>query len=281
MKYSVLMSVWRNDSAEHLALALKSIYEEQRRKPDEIVVVFDGPLTDELYSVLNSFREGKEETVKYFPQEENRGLGEALRIGAEKCTGDYIFRMDADDISAPERFLKQANYIEEHPDIDVLSANTAEFLESTDEEMRLCTFPETHEGIAKLAKTRNPVNHMTVCVKRESLIRCGSYMPLHLLEDYYLWLRMLADGCKFATYAEPLVYVRIGNGMYSRRSSKTQIKGWRVLQDFMVDHKMISKLRRFKNMITVRIFVKIPPRLKKWVYNSFMRSGKTKKPEQK
>ena len=81
MPYSVLMSVYKNDSPQFLALALESIYDKQTRKPDEIVVVFDGPLTDELNNVLNDFYVGKEDVVFYYPQEINRGLGEALRIG--------------------------------------------------------------------------------------------------------------------------------------------------------------------------------------------------------
>ncbi len=271
MRFSVLMSVWRKDDPSHLALALRSIYEEQTRKPEEITVVFDGPLTEELYTVLNAFAADKSEVVRYFPQSENRGLGAALRIGMEACTGEYVFRMDADDISAPMRFERQADYLERHPEIDVLGANTAEFESSIDEEMRLCSFPETHEDICKLAHTRNPINHMTVCVRRESVLRCGSYRPLALLEDYYLWLRMMAEGCRFATLQEPLVYVRVGNGFYSRRSADVQIKGWRSLQDFMVEKKMIGRMKRFCNMLTVRVFVRIPPRQKKWVYRVFLR----------
>ena len=97
-RYSVLMSVYKNDSPEFLSVALKSIYDDQTRKPDEIVVVFDGPLTDELIDVLRLFRKGKEDIVKYYPQKVNKGLGQALRVGTQKCSGDYIFRMDADDI---------------------------------------------------------------------------------------------------------------------------------------------------------------------------------------
>ena len=107
MKSSVLMSVYKNDNPDFLKIALESIYDKQTRKPDEIVVVFDGKLTPELYSVLDDFQKNKESIVFYYPQEINQGLGEALRIGSEKCTGDYIFRMDSDDISAPERFEKQ------------------------------------------------------------------------------------------------------------------------------------------------------------------------------
>ena len=135
--YSVLMSVYKNDDPDFLSIALKSIYDDQTVKPDEIVVVFDGPLTDELYAVLNEFQVGKEDVVKYFPQDENHGLGEALRIGSEKCTCDYILRMDSDDISEPYRFERQIAYVETHPEIDVLGTDIAEFNESIDEEMRI------------------------------------------------------------------------------------------------------------------------------------------------
>lgn len=110
-KYSVLMSVYKNDDPVFLKLALESIYDNQTVKPDEIVVVFDGPLNEKLYTVLDSFKSGKEDVVKYYPQGVNRGLGEALRIGSEYCTGDYILRMDSDDISDSHRFEKQIQYI--------------------------------------------------------------------------------------------------------------------------------------------------------------------------
>ena len=129
MRYSVLMSVYKNDDADFLKIALESIYDQQMRKPDEVVVVFDGPLNERLYAVLEEFRKGREEVVKYFPQKVNRGLGEALRIGSELCTGDYILRMDSDDISDKERFAKQIAYVEAHPEVDALGGDIAEFNE--------------------------------------------------------------------------------------------------------------------------------------------------------
>ena len=129
--YSVLMSVYKNDDPGFLSIALKSIYDDQTVKPDEIVVVFDGPLTDKLYAVLNEFQLGKENVVKYFPQEENHGLGEALRIGSEKCTCDYILRMDSDDISDSHRFERQIAYVETHPEIDALGTDTVSYTHLT------------------------------------------------------------------------------------------------------------------------------------------------------
>ena len=272
MKCSVLMSVYKNDNPEFLKTALESIYENQTRKPDEIVVVFDGKLTDKLYEVLEKFKEDKTDIVFYYPQEVNRGLGEALRIGAEKCTGDYIFRMDSDDISVPERFEKQIAYIEQHPEIDVLGTDIAEFNVSPDEEMRFRICPQKHDDIVKMGKKRNPMNHVSVCMKRSALKKCGGYETLLLLEDYYLWLKMIASGCKLENMHEALVYVRVGNGFDSKRSSKVRIAGWKELQKLMLKHKLINKIEAATNMVYIVGFVYCPVGLKKLVYSKLLRS---------
>lgn len=271
MKYSVLMSVYKNDSPEYLHLALESIYEKQTRKPDEIVVVFDGPLTDELYSVLNTFIVGKESIVKYLPQDVNHGLGEALRIGSSVCSGDFILRMDSDDISDNKRFEKQMAYLNAHPDVGVLGTDIAEFKTSQDEDMRVRSCPAEHDDIVKMSKKRNPMNHVSVCMKREALVKCGGYETLLLLEDYYLWLKMIAAGCKLANLNEPLVYVRVGNGFDSKRGSKQRIVGWKVLQDFMLSHHMISRFQACLNMVYITVFVKSPVWVKRLVYQVLLR----------
>lgn len=271
MRYSVLMSVYKNDSPDYLKLSLESIYEKQTRKPDEIVVVFDGPIPDELHRVLNDFRTGKEDVVFYYPQEINRGLGEALRIGSEKCTGDYILRMDSDDISDPERFAKQIAYVESHPDVDVLGTDIAEFNRSTDEDMRVRACPQYHDDIVKMGKKRNPMNHVTVCMKRSALEKCGSYETLLLLEDYYLWLKMIVTGCKLENLNESLVYVRVGNGFNSKRGSKMRIVGWKALQDYMLEHHLINKKEARANMVYIKMFVYMPGWLKAFVYKHLLR----------
>lgn len=272
MKFSLLMSVYKSDSPEYLKLALESVYDNQTRKPDEIVIVFDGLLTDALYSVLNNFYIGKEHIVFFYPQENNMGLGETLRIGSEKCTGDYIFRMDSDDISDACRFEKQASYVENHPEIDVVGTDIAEFecsLEEQNKRVRAC--PSDHEGIVKMSKKRNPMNHVSVCIKRESLQKCGGYETLLLLEDYYLWLKMIAAGCKLANLNESLVYVRIGNGFISKRGSKVRVVGWKVIQNFMLEHKMIKKKDALLNMLYIRLFTYAPNWLRKLIYDKILR----------
>ncbi|MBQ7725830.1 MAG: glycosyltransferase [Clostridia bacterium] len=272
-KISVLMSVYHHDDPDYLKQALHSVFEDQSLKPDEIVVVFYGPLTKGLYDVLNEFRSGKESFVIYHALEKNVGLGEALRIGTGYCTGDYIFRMDADDISAPHRFERQMSFIADHPECDVVGTDIAEFEHSVNEKdirRRIC--PTDHQSILKMAKHRNPMNHVSVCIKRKSLIECGGYCSLPLLEDYYLWLRMLAQNCVFSNLHESLVYVRIGNGFLNKRSQHERVKGWKTLQRFMLEHKMISRFTAWTNMVYIFLFTRMPLSLKNWVYRGFLRN---------
>lgn len=272
MKYSVLMSVYKKDSPEFLKLALESIYEKQTKKPDEIIVVFDGPITNDLSNVLSEFKKGKEDIVKYFPQEVNKGLGEALRVGAKECTGDYIFRMDSDDISDPLRFEVQAQYIEKNLDVDVLGTDIAEFNENPNEgnlRKRVC-FPN-HYDIVKMSKRRNPMNHVTVCIKKEALDKAGGYLPLKYVEDYYLWVRMIKSGCKLANINKTLVYVRVGNGFAGRRGYKEQINSWQVLQNYMLETNMITLKEAKKNMRDIRLFVNTPGWIKRIIYRLFLR----------
>lgn len=266
------MSVYKNDDPDFLRIALESIYDQQTRKPDEIVVVFDGPLNDRLYAVLDEFKKGREEVVKYYPQEVNRGLGEALRIGSELCTGDYLLRMDSDDISDKERFAKQMAYVEAHPDVDGLGGDIAEFNEDPFmEETRMRVCPANHEDIVKMAKKRNPMNHVTACIKKSALMKSGGYQTLLLLEDYLLWLNMIVAGCKLANINETMVYVRVGNVFDNKRGSKERIIGWSKLQDIMLKHGMINRGQAMMNKIYIRVFVKTPAWLKKYLYSKLLR----------
>lgn len=272
MKISVLLSIYINDDPNYLKCALNSIYFDQTRKPDEIVIVFDGQLNESLYDVVNEFTKDIKDICKIIPLEENHGLGEALRIGSLSCTGDYIFRMDADDISIPKRFETQVAYLEENPLIDVLGSDIAEFETDPSElQKRIRSCPSKHIDIVKMSKKRNPMNHVSVAIKRSALIKSGGYKSMLLVEDYYLWLNMILSGCTLANIHESLVLVRLGSNFEKKRSSKKIIKGWKSIQDFMVKNHMISSFRGFINMIYIRLFITSSSRLKKIVYRLFLR----------
>ena len=275
MTYSVLISVYKSDSPVYLAVALDSIYKNQIKKPDEIVIVEDGPVPEGTGRVIKAFSDSVHSEgnakVKVVGLKENVGLGAALKEGTKHCTCDYIFRMDTDDISVPERFKVLSEYLEAHPEIDALGSDIGEFTEDPEKVTRKRVCPRDHEGILRMSRSRNPMNHVSAVIRRESLVKIGGYRALPLIEDYYLWVRMLAHGMKLANINQTLVKVRLGNGFDRRRGSVDRVKSWKVLQRYMVSHKMIGRFRAFLNMISIRLFVYSPSGLKHILYGKLLR----------
>ena len=152
MNISVLLSVYKNEKPEYLEQALESISIEQTHKPDQIVLVEDGPLPDSLEEIVQSFKfkvqsEGHTAfTIVKLPV--NGGLTKALNEGLKYVTGDLIARMDSDDISEPHRFERQEAYLESHPDVDIISGSLQEF-DAEHECLNVRHYPQTHEECVK------------------------------------------------------------------------------------------------------------------------------------
>ena len=149
-KFSVLLSVYFKEKRENLKLALKSIYEDQILKPNEIVLVEDGPLSEELYSEIDYQLENLNGILKIVKLEKNSGLGNALKEGVLHCNYEWIARMDTDDISYPERFLKQVKFIENNPNVDVLGTFMTEFID--DRNNKICVKDAPLERIENYMK---------------------------------------------------------------------------------------------------------------------------------
>ena len=116
--FSVLMSVYRNDKPDDVRTAVESITIKQSVKPDEVVLMIDGPVPTDLKETVMELAAEIPSLIPHFLKE-NGGLGNALNIGMTKTSYDLVARMDADDISLPDRFEKQIAYMEEHPDCDI------------------------------------------------------------------------------------------------------------------------------------------------------------------
>ena len=125
--FSVCTSVYRKDKPEYVRQAFDSLIG-QTRRPDEIVVVIDGPVPEELHSVVREYAD-KYPIFNIVEFKENRGLGQAMRTAVEVAKYDIIARMDSDDIAFRDRFEKQIAYMEAHPDCDVLGGQIAEFID--------------------------------------------------------------------------------------------------------------------------------------------------------
>jgi glycosyltransferase involved in cell wall biosynthesis len=271
MKFSVLMSVYYKENADYFDMALKSILIEQTVLPDEFVLVCDGKLSDDLEDVIARYVDQFPHVMKICRIENNGGLGNALKVGLEQCTFEYVARADSDDICDRERFEKQLAYLEEHPEVDVLGTGIFEFGVSVEDIKSHKKMPSKHVDILKMAKTRNPINHMTVFMKKDAVLKAGSYQHLPCVEDYFLWVRLIVSGATFANLSEPLVFARVGNGMAERRGNRQHIRSWHYLNQYMLKNKMINIMEFLVNMVAIRVFIYTPLSVKKWMYKFLLR----------
>ena len=217
MKFSVLMSIYYKEKPEYFNRCMQSIWDEQIVKPNEIVLVQDGKLTDELYKVIDRWQEKLRGIFKTIPLEKNVGLGDALNIGLQNCTYELVARMDTDDIALPDRFEKQLKVFE-NSDIDICSSWVSEFDNDENKIISYRKLPQDHDEIVNFAKKRNPLNHPVVMYKKSVVEKAGGYKKMMWFEDYYLWVRMILNGAKFYNIQEPLVSMRAGYGQLERRS---------------------------------------------------------------
>ena len=216
MKFSVLMSVYCKEKAEYLIECFESLLN-QTVKADEWVVVEDGPLTDELYNILDKYQSMYPGLLKRIKLNENVGLGQALKKGVIECSHEIIARMDTDDISVIDRFEKQLYYMLCNPEVDICGGHIKEFCGNIGEIKSERLVPLTDIEIKRYQKKRDGLNHVTVMFKKSSIIKSGNYQSCLLMEDTLLWINMIRSGCIFANLDEYLVYVRTGEDMFARR----------------------------------------------------------------
>lgn len=270
-KYSVLMSLYIKEKPEYLDLAIKSMVE-QTLKPDEIVIVKDGPITDELQAILDKYNAAYPELFNIVGYEKNRGLGLALNFGLEHCRNELVARMDTDDISRLNRCEQQIKIFEYNQEIDIVGGDIAEFINSPSEPVAYRRVPKTNDDILEYMKTRCALNHVSVMFKKSSIISAGGYKDCFWNEDYYLWIRMWLKGCNFANTGSVLVDVRTGADMYARRGGLKYFNSEKELQDLMLENKLIT-VSTYSVNILKRLIVQLllPNSIRGWVFRNFAR----------
>ena len=269
LKFSVSMCTYGNDNPEWLETAIESVLN-NTVKPDEIVLVVDGPVDIELDSVIRKYED--KSCFKTIRLEKNAGLGNALRLAVENCSYELIARMDSDDISLPDRFENQLKFFENDSDLDVLSGDITEFIDDEGNIVGLRSVPVSNDEVKEYMKTRCAFNHVATMYKKSAVLKAGNYIDWFFNEDYYLWIRMLLNGCKFGNTGTVLVNVRVGDEMYNRRGGLKYFKSEARLQKFMLDNKVIGFGTYFINVLKRLIVqVMLPNRLRGWVFKKFAR----------
>lgn len=268
--FSVLMSVYNKENPSFFDMSLKSVLVEQTLLPDEFVLICDGELTDELELVIRKYQVEFPVVFKVF-RKEHGGLGNALNFGLTKCSNNIVARADSDDISDPNRFQIQMSFMTEHPDVSVLGSYIDEFENDWHKPHALKQVPLSNAEIRKRAKLKNPMNHMSVVLRKDSILSVGSYIDVPYVEDYHLWVRAMLAGYKFANLNKCLVHARVGNGMIARRSNIAQINSWRRVNKLMLSSHFVSVFEYIRNILAISLFVRSPLWLKGVLYKSILR----------
>jgi len=254
--FSVLLSVYKNEHPNYLRQSLDSILS-QILPPDEIILVKDGPLTSELDYFIENYKK-RCPVLKVIPLAINQGLGKALNEGLKHCSYDLIARMDTDDIAKPNRFKRQIQVFQEHPELDVVGAWIDEFEETTSNIISTRKLPEVHDDICQFAKMRNPENHPVIMFRKQAVLAAGGYQHFPLFEDYYLWIRMLQNGAKFYNIQESLLYFRFSPAMFKRRGGLKYVTTELRFQNQLRNLEFITFSEYLYNVF-IRVITRIMP----------------------
>jgi glycosyltransferase involved in cell wall biosynthesis len=221
---SALITTYRGESPDHLVASLQSL-KNQSLPLDQIVLVIDGPIDPAQQDVIHRFAAetgGPTRTVVAMP--ENGGLAKALNHGLAACTGDYIMRMDSDDICLPDRLQLEKAYLDTHAEIDLVASWSSEFVDE-DHDLRLKTSPTEHDAIVQALRWRNVIAHPTILIRKSVLISLGGYREtVGLLEDYDLYVRLILAGAKIHIIPKVLLRVRTTFEQRARRGNFAYFK---------------------------------------------------------
>ena len=269
--FSVLLSLYHKENFLALDQCFQSIWKDQTIQPDEIILVLDGPIGEELSQKKQKWQRTIGKSLRVIPLSQNVGLGKALNKGLEHCSNEWVFRMDTDDISKPDRFKKQIQFIKKNPEVVLFSGQILEFNENPSDADILKSVPTEHTDIIKFAQKRSPFNHMTVAYKKSVIEAVGGYQHHLFMEDYNLWLRVIGAGYRVGNHPDILLYARVGNGMHARRKGLEYVNSELQLLKLKKELKLQDPIHANILFLLRSSFRLLPSTLLGKIYNTFLR----------
>lgn len=270
-RIAVILPVYKNDKIPYIKLSVNSILN-QTYKDVHLYIGVDGPVGADLEKCLKQYEQDEHVSVEWF--KENRGLAIVLNDVLDVCFTEgyeFIARMDADDISKPERLEKQLAYLMAHPDIDVVGGAIEEIDENSESRGKIIVYPETPNGCYKFFAKRNPHAHPAVMFRKSFFDKAGcKYRPEYRQnQDTMLWLDGMKAGTKHANLQEVVLRFRFTNSLFKKRRN-----GWAFAKKQLHDRKIINKTLGYGFGATVFGYMMFcmlvsPPCVKKIAYKVF------------
>lgn len=267
---SILMAVYAKDNPAYFDEAMRSIWTDQTRRPDQIVLIEDGPLPVGLQRVVEKWKKEIGQPLEVYANEQNRGLTHSLNVGLSKTTGHFIARMDSDDLSHPERLERQLNYMLAHPEIDILGGTMQEF-DAENPCLNVRHYPATPEAARSTMHKASPVAHPTVMMRRRMFaegLRYDERYPIS--QDIALWFDAVGRGWQISNIPQTTLYFRRADDVYKRRG---RVKAWNEFRIYMRGIRRLHGLLTPKYVYPVmRLAFRLMPQfIVRWGYDSPLR----------
>ncbi len=238
-RVAVILPVYKKDKVEYLSKAIESIVM-QTYRDFHIYIGVDGPIGNDINSYFQQTENQRQITVVRF--NENRGLACVLNDLLDVCFKEgyeYVARMDADDISELTRFEKQVEYLNSHPNIDVVGGAIDEIDEMGNSRKKRIVYPETPAECRAFFAKRNPHAHPAVMFRNSFFDKLNGkkYRPEYRQnQDTMLWYDGLMAGTQQANISDVVLRFRMTDTMFKKRRN-----GWAFAKKQFHDRLMINK----------------------------------------
>jgi len=220
---SIVMSVYNGE--KYLKNSIESILD-QTYKDFEFLII-DDCSSDKSADILKEYQ-ALDRRIKLFFNRENKGLTTNLNFLIRKSKGEYIVRMDADDISFKERVEKQLHFFSKHHEIDVLGSSAID-IDENGKIIRYRSVPTSDQDIKKMILKLSPIIHPTVMFKKKSLEKINFYNEKYRTsQDLDMWFRAMSIGLKFHNLEEPLLYYRYESNYKKKRNLGFRINDFKI-----------------------------------------------------
>ena len=216
---SVILSVY-NESTDFIKKSIMSILEQTYRNL-ELIIINDNPKRKELEMILSEYQNA-DKRVRYLKNKDNIGLVESLNKGIKYAQGEYIARMDADDIAVDRRLEWQLEHLIKN-ELDIVGGNIDK-IDENGKEIGSLYVPIEHGDIVRYQKYGSCVLHPTWLVKRSVYLALGGYRNVQACEDYDFLLRAISQGYKLGNISKIVLKYRVrADGISGQNSARQKL----------------------------------------------------------
>ena len=256
-RVSVVVNVWGGDEPASLKRSLSSI-SSQRLRPDEVVVVVDGPISTEIEEEIQRFRNEATFPARTIYIQSPKGLWNARNVGIGEAEHEIVALHDADDVMHPERLQFQTIAIVENG-LDVLGSPVYEF-DSVQERILGVRSLARSDQLSRKMIWQNVVNHSSVTLRKSVVLGVGGYRNVHLAEDYDLWLRLIFAGKNVSCTEEILQAFSVDSNLSKRRGGSKFISSEFALHRLIRSKSSVNVFVLWVRLIS-RLAFRLSPRI--------------------